>query len=309
VARVTLDFALTAALGAVIGMGVFLLVLSIVGTRPRDPGKPPLFRRRRVNPRRTTMRASAAVVTGLAVLVLTHWIVLAVAVGLLAGFWGSVFGGTREERNGILRLDALASWTESLRDTIAGAVGLEQAIPATAATSSPLIRPSLNLLVDRLRIREPLPNALQRFADDFSDPSADLVVAALILNSRLRGPGLREVLTALASAAREELDVRRRIEAARRSTRRSVQIVVAVTLGVAALLIVLNHTYVQPYNSFVGQIFLSISIGLFAAGVFWLRRLAHIPMPERFLTSNSVSRVQPAAPPRSTAAPTPGRAT
>lgn len=289
----TLDFAMTAALGAVIGMGVFLLVLAIVGTQPRDPSKPPLFRRRRVNPRRTTMRATAGVVAGLAVLVLTHWIVLAVAVGLLAGFWNSVFGGTREERNGILRLDALASWTESLRDTIAGAVGLEQAIPATAATSSPLIRPSLNLLVDRLRIREPLPTGLQRFADDFDDPSADLVVAALILNSQLRGPGLRDVLTALASASREELDMRRRIEAARRSTRRSVQIVVAVTLGVAGLLIVLNRDYVAPYGSFVGQIFLAISIALFAGGVFWLRRLARIAMPERFLTTRAVARVQP----------------
>ena len=31
------------------------------------------------------------------------------------------------------RLEALATWTESLRDTIAGAVGLEQAIPCLAA--------------------------------------------------------------------------------------------------------------------------------------------------------------------------------
>lgn len=295
------EFALTALLGALAGTGLFLLVLSIVGVRPRDPGKPPLLRGRKVNPRRTTVSMVTGVVIGVAVLAFTRWIVLAVAVGLLAGFWNKVFGGSREEARGILRLQALASWTESLRDTIAGAVGLEQAIPATAATSSPLIRPSLNLLVDRLRIREPLPNALQRFADDFDDPSADLVVAALILNARLRGPGLRDVLTALSSAAREELDMRRRIEATRRSTRRSVQIVVSVTLGVAALLIVLNHDYVSPYNSFVGQIFLSISIGLFAAGVFWLRRLARIAMPERFLTSRSVARVQvdPSPPTRS----------
>lgn len=305
----TQDFALTAALGALTGAGLFLLVLSIVGTRPRDPSRPPLLRRRKINPRRTTVSAAAGVVAGVGVLVLTRWIVLAVAVGLLAGFWNAVFGGTREERGGILRLEALASWTESLRDTIAGAVGLEQAIPATAATSSPLIRPSLNLLVDRLRIREPLPNALQRFADDFDDPSADLVVAALILNARLRGPGLREVLTALSSAGREELDMRRRIEAARRSTRRSVQIVVAVTLGVAGLLIVLNHDYVEPYGSLVGQLFLSVSIGLFAAGVFWLRRLARIVMPERFLTSRAVLRVQAGAPDRDGGAAVPGGVT
>jgi Flp pilus assembly protein TadB len=306
---VTSEFGLLTVLGATVGAGVFLLVLSIVGTNPRDPGKPPMFRRRSFNPRRTTVNASLAVAIGLGVLVFTRWIVLAVAVGLLAGFWNNVFGGTREERNGILRLEALASWTESLRDTIAGAVGLEQAIPATAATASPMIRPALNLLVDRLRIREPLPTALQRFADDFDDPSADLVVAALILNARLRGPGLRDVLTALASAAREELDMRRRIEAARRSTRRSVQIVVAVTLGVAGLLIVLNRDYVAPYGSFVGQIFLTISITLFAGGVFWLRRLARIAVPERFLTTRAVARVQPDGGVRAGGTTVPGGAT
>jgi Flp pilus assembly protein TadB len=305
---VTIDFALTALIGAITGLGLYLLVLSIVGVRPRDPGKPSMLRRRKINPRRTTVAMMFGIGCGLAVLVWTRWIVLAVAIGLLAGFWNNVFGGSREERIGILRLDALASWTESLRDTIAGAVGLEQAIPATAATSSPLIRPSLNLLVDRLRIREPMPSALQRFADDFDDPSADLVVAALILNARLRGPGLREVLTALSGAAREELDMRRRIEATRRSTRRSVKIVVGVTLGVAGLLIVLNREYVDPYGSVVGQMFLSISIGLFAAGVFWLRRLARVVMPERFLTSQSVARVQPDASRRAAGAPARGGA-
>ena len=71
-------------------------------------------------------------------------------------------------------------------------------------------------MVDRLRIREPLPDALLAFADDLDDPSADVIFAALILNARLRGPGLRDVLTALAQSAREELDMRRRIESSRK---------------------------------------------------------------------------------------------
>jgi hypothetical protein len=145
----------------------------------------------------------------------------------------------------------------------------------------------LNLLVDRLRIREPLPDALMRFADDVADPSADLIVGALVLNARLRGPGLRDVLGALAASAREELDMRRRIESSRRSTRRSVQIVVGVTLGVASLLILLNRTYVKPYGTVVGQLVLLVVIGLFAAGVVWLRRLARIEMPGRFLISGA----------------------
>ena len=65
-------------------------------------------------------------------------------------------------------------------------------------------------MVDRLRVRVPLPVALQRFADEMDDAGADLIIAALILNSRLRGPGLRDVLTSLADSARAELDMRQR---------------------------------------------------------------------------------------------------
>ena len=85
---------------------------------------------------------------------MTRWLVLAAALGLLAALADRFFGGTGEERRAIERLEALATWTEALQDTIAGAVGLEQAIPATAVNAAPAIKPGLNLLVDRLRIRD-----------------------------------------------------------------------------------------------------------------------------------------------------------
>ncbi|GAB3603304.1 hypothetical protein GCM10027586_06320 [Kineococcus gypseus] len=148
-----------------------------------------------------------------------------------------------------------------------------------------MLRPSLNLLVDRLRIREPLPEALLRFADDVDDPSADVVCAALVLNARLRGPGLRDVLTALAASTREELDVRRRIDASRRSIRRSVQIVLLVVLGVMGLLAVFNRPYVAPYSSVGGQLALLVVGAVLLAGLLWLRRLARVETHERFLVT------------------------
>lgn len=269
--------------GAVVGGAILLLIVAIRGTTPRE-ATPSLFRRGgSVEGRKQLIRFGTGLGVGLIVLVVTHWLVLAAALGLLAALADRFFGGTGEERRAIERLEALATWTEALRDTIAGAVGLEQAIPATAINSAPAIKPSLNLLVDRLRIREPLPSALMRFADDLNDPSADLIVAALVLNARLRGPGLREVLSALADSAREELDVRRKVAAERRSTRRSVQVVVAITLLVAAALILFNPTYVEPYTSFIGQFVLFIVIALYAVGLVWLRKLAKIEVPERFL--------------------------
>jgi hypothetical protein len=298
--------------GALCGGGLFLLVLSIVGLPRRDPARPSLLHPsggRRGQASRRTVRLAWGVGAGLLTLVATRWPVAAIAIGLLAGLWDRVAGGGAEERRGIDRLEAMAVWTESLRDTIAGAIGLEQAIPATAATAAPVLRPSLNLLVDRLRIREPLPDALLRFAGDVDDPSADVVCASLVLNARLRGPGLRDVLGALAVSTREELDLRRRIEASRRSIRRSVKIVLGIVLGVMGALAVLNRQYVAPYQGLGGQLALLVVAVLFLAGLLWLRRLAAPRQVGRFfvLSADGAGRPEPipAQPPAQTPAQAP----
>lgn len=272
--------AVGASLGALICGGVLLVALALRGFEPSDPSTPA---RRRVDLRGRGARLLLGGGTFVVVLAVTRWVVFAAALGALVAMWDKVAGGSAVERRAIVRLDALASWTESLRDTIAGAVGLEQAIPATTVNASTSIRPALNLLVDRLRVREPLPGALLKFADDLDDPSADLIVAALILNARLRGPGLREVLSALSTSAREELDLRRRVEGSRRSTRRSVQIVLAVSVFVVGGIVLFNGEYVEPYGTPQGQLALTGIIVLFGLGILWLRRLAGVESAERFL--------------------------
>ncbi|WP_242483308.1 type II secretion system F family protein [Streptomyces sp. HSG2] len=228
-------------------------------------------------------RGSIAVLVGIVVLVLSRWAVAGIAAGVLVFFWDRLFGGAAEERAAMRRVEALASWTESLRDTIAGAVGLEQAIPASARAAAPVLRPHLDALVDRLRARTPLPDALHLLADEIDDASADIIVAALILNARLRGPGLRQVLGALAKSAREEVDMRQRVMAQRSATRRSVQIVVAVSVAFVLGLAIFNREFVEPYGTVVGQLVLAGVCGLFALGFWWLRKLSTIETPERFL--------------------------
>jgi Flp pilus assembly protein TadB len=270
--------------GAVVGAGLFVAVLAVVGLPEPRVGKPRRHRRNVLE--HGTRRLVWGIGVGLAVLLGTGWPVAAIALGLLAAYWDRIAGSSGAEKRDIARLEALATWTESLRDTIAGAIGLEQAIPATAATAGSAIRPSLNLLVDRLRIREPLPVALLAFADDLDDPSADVVCASLILNSRLRGPGLRDVLGALAVSIREELDMRRRIEASRKSIRRSVKIVLTNVLGVLGLLSDFNKQYVAPYDSLGGQVALIVVAVLFLGGLLWLRKLATPDKIDRFLVSD-----------------------
>lgn len=276
------DVLLIVLLGALVGAGGVLLVRAF--DPPEDSGVEAPSQLL-ATLRGYGTRLPFAVGGGLLILLITQWPVLAVAGGLLVFFGPVLFGGLAAERRAVARLEGLAAWTESLRDTIAGAVGLEQAIPATAYAAHPAVKPHLLELSDRLRVRTPMPTALQMFADDLDDASADLIIAALMLNSRLRGPGLREVLSSLARSAREELEMRRRINAQRASTRRSVQIVVAVTVAFVGGLAIFNPGYVEPYDSPLGQLVLLLIMALFAAGFAWMRRLGVFELPDRFMFS------------------------
>ena len=117
--------------------------------------------------------------------------------------------------------------------------------------------------------------------------NADLIIAALMMNSRLRGPGLRQLLGGLAATARAELDMRQRVSASRAGTRRSAQIVVVFSIVVILGLAVFNRSFVAPYNSLTGQLVLLVVMALFTMGLLWMRRLAGVSLPRRFLTARA----------------------
>src|ERR1700749_5322734 len=134
--------------GAVVGGGIFLFIVAVRGL----PTRPPSARSRKLERTLRDLvgpRGAAALVLGAVTLLLTHWVVAGVGVALLALGWHSL-GGAASERRAIARLEGLASWTESLRDTIAGAGGLEQAIPASLRVADASIRDQLLRLVDWL---------------------------------------------------------------------------------------------------------------------------------------------------------------
>jgi Flp pilus assembly protein TadB len=277
---------LAAVLGGGVGLGQLLLTTGLRAQTP-DPNQARTARRRLT--RRQAQRLTAAAVTGVLVLVVTRWIAAGLGVAALVLYWDAVFGGTRRSRTATLRLEALAAWTESLRDMVGTGIALPEALPASLTSATPLLRPHLQRLHERLTAREPIEPALRALADDLDDGGADLVVAALLLNTRAQGRALEAVLSSLAGSLRDELRVRRTIEAERRSTRRAVQIVVTVTLLTALGLRLGNPTYVAPYRTPTGQVMLAVVAGVFAIGFGWLARLSALPRTPRLLPSHAQS--------------------
>jgi tight adherence protein B len=276
---------IVALIGGAFGAALVLLVAALRGFVV-DPGKPPSrlkeFRARQRSPL-FAIRLSAGLVLALLIGVVTGWPVAAIGLGAMVAFWPALTGGSRVERRQIARLEALVAWTEALRDTTAGHVGLEEAIPATAETASPIVRPALARMVGHIRTNVPLEDVLQDLAEQL-DHAADMIIAALINNVRRRGDGLVKVLSGLAASSREELDLRRKITASRAGDRRAMQLMLLIVLGVAAFLVLFSGgSYTKPYNSVAGQVVLLIVLGMFLASFLWIRKLAGSRPPSRFL--------------------------
>jgi Flp pilus assembly protein TadB len=268
---------LALAAGAATGLGVLLVMAGVSGINL------PAHARLARWPRGLTLRLAAGLAAGVVVVVVTRWVAAAIAATALVVAFDRLFGGSRRANAGIERIEALAGWTESVRDTIATGVALADALPATVTITPPALRPAALALAERLAGREPLEAALRAFAAELADPAADLVVAALILNTRSQGRELHAVLSSLARSLRSELALRRGVEAERRSTRRAVQLVVAVTVVTAVGLAVLNPAYVAPYRTVTGQLVLAVVVAIFAVGFLWLARLSGLPAPDRLI--------------------------
>lgn len=273
-------------LGLTLGGAVLLLIAAAMGWTPaRSTRKPGQGRGEVLWGSAARRRVAIALGVALLVAAVTRWPVAAGAAAAVIYLWPTMFGGGRAAAAQLEQLEALATWTESLRDSIAGSVGLEEAIRHSIHAAPPVLAPALERLDGRVRVQIPLPQALAGFAEEFKDASADLVVAALILNSRLRGPGLVATLTSLAAAAREEIDMRRRIEEGRKSLRRAALIIVIVTGLFAGGVSVFSRDYVAPYSTPMGQLMLAVVLSVFAGGLMWIRAAANVQPPERFLVS------------------------
>jgi tight adherence protein B len=279
-----LNVLLAALISGGIGASMLLLVVAIRGTVV-DPTRPPnRLEELLARPRSPLLmlRLTVGVLLAVLIFVITRWPVAALGLGGLVAFWPALMGGSKVEQQQIVRLEAVVTWCEALRDTTTGHAGLEQAIPATAENAAPAIRPALLRLTGQLRSKVPLDQALQDLAEQLNH-SADLIIAALQMNVRTRGDGLVGVLTNLAVAGREELDLRRKITAGRAGDRRAVQLMLGIVLAVATFLVLFSHTYTAPYRSVAGQVALVVVIGLFATSFAWIRKLAMAKAATPFL--------------------------
>ncbi len=282
---------IVALIGACCGLGICLIAAGACGHRVL-PTSANQRGRLGVALDQLMLRISLGVTAGLTALIASGWPVLAVVaagVGCYLPTWIHTRGSHERE---LARVEAIASWTEQIRDTIAAANGLEHALGATAPLAPAPIAEAVQRLAARVDY-EPLPTALRRFADDVDHPMADFVVAALVIAAEKEARDLGALLGQLGESARDEARMRTRVWVGRARSRSAVRIIVSVVVLFVVGLLAFNRAYLQPYDSAGGQLVLVMVLATFAGSFVMMSRMGRIVLPERFVGRRNIVEARP----------------
>lgn len=283
VASLTVAFMML--LGAGVGIGLLLIIAglrgqAVFGDDAKDGGSGRARRTRASVPKANTWLVAATV--GAILWLITGWFAVGVIVLFSTLLFPKLFGGQGARREWLEKTRAIATWTEMLRDTMAAADGVEEAIAATVPIAPAPIRREVGLLDARRRSEQPLSEALEAFGEEVDHPSADLVVGALSMAAQGEGSDFVSVLSRLAVVSRDDLRMRQRVEAGRAQLHTASRIIIVVLLATVAILFVIARDFLDPYGSAFGQLWLAFVAGLFTLGILVLDRMSQLSMPERF---------------------------
>lgn len=280
-----MDSLIATAVGALVGVGLLLVIQGLrgrpnglvgrVGAGGRSDGLAG-------GHRPILVWAIAAFFVTVTIWVLTGWWAAALAFGavtLRAPVWIGRRGRHADE---LARTQAVATWTESIRDNMAGAAGLEQALQVSVTLAPDPIAAELARFGRRLQ-RDNLDDSLIALAEDLNDSAADLVVAALVNASRMEVRDLGPLLSRLAASTRAGVGMRQRIEVGRARVQTSARIVVVTTVFTVAFLFMFSRQLLAVYNTTGGQLWLVVVALVFALGGWLLNYYAQLELPARFV--------------------------
>ncbi len=268
--------ALMALAGGLVGAGLGVLVVPF---RLRRPGPPA----RRVLPSRVVVvRAAAGIVLGTVVGWVTGWpaagLAAAAAVSLLPG----LFSGP-SQADVVAKLEAIAVWTEQLRDTMMVSKGLAEALQVTARVNSGPLEGPLGRMSVAVKMGVRPADALRTLATELADPTADMVIAPLVMSAERDASQISGALDALAKEARREASQRREVDASRASARSEMRTVAigSVAFMGAFWLVGRSTPLLTWYSTMAGQLVLGLVFILMATGIWLMARLVRPRGAER----------------------------
>jgi len=276
-----MDTIVLTCLAVVLGAGLCAVGWSLLGVR-LFPGTQQAITNVIARSHNLALWVTGALAVALVVQLVTGWVVAAIWV--FAGICSIPL--TRRTDTSpdveIDRVEAIATWADQVRDTLAASAGIQQALIATAQRPPQAIQAELTRF--SFYAGRDLPAALRRLGADLAHPAADMVIAGLLAAIELDAGRVGDLLMRLTESIRAEASMRVRVEVSRSRIRTSWRIVAAAISATMMVIIAFGRGLTSAYSSLAGQLWLALVGLVVVVSIVTSKRLARIPQPARFVS-------------------------
>lgn len=211
---------------------------------------------------------------------LLGWTVISLLAGALGAATLPLYYLQRRGRRRAALQQALVEAIAQLRDAIRTGLGVQEGLAGLARSGPDVLRPEFARLVREMRLDGFVP-ALAAMRDRLADPLFDVVAATLLLNDRLGGRNVSQVLDRLAHATQAQLQLQEQLRAAQVRTVTSARIIAAVPPVLLLVIRLLNPGYMAVFNDATGQLILAGCAASVATGYGLMRWLTRMPAERR----------------------------
>ena len=223
-----------------------------------------------------------AIVTGLALLAITHAAWLALAFAVLTGYLPVAVLKARHGRRVRERREVWPDAIDHLVSAVRAGMSLPDAVSVLAERGPDALRESFVHFTAAYYATGRFGEALDRLKEELADPAADRVVEALRVAREVGGSDLGRTLRTLSAFLRDEHRVRRELEA------RQSWVIVAARLAFGTpwfvlLLLATKPEAVAAYQRPGGAVVIAAGAVLATAGYRLMLRIGRLPTEERVL--------------------------
>jgi tight adherence protein B len=210
------------------------------------------------------------------------WQLVSAVAAVLGASAPFLYYAERHDRRRTAVQIALAEAISQLRDGIRSGLSVQEALLGLARNGPQTLRGEFSTLVREARLIGFEP-ALRGMRERLADPVFDIVAAALVLNDRVGGRNVTQVLDRLAQATRAQQRIQQELRAYQARNVLSARIVAAVPLVVLIVIRWVSPEYLALFDTFWGQLLLMGSLASVAIGYLAMRWMARLPGEERVL--------------------------
>lgn len=225
--------------------------------------------------------------------VVTGWIPLGIALAFIVLAGPALAATSSSEADFAARTEAVAAWTESLRDTMRGARGIEAAIRVTGENAPLAIRGTLQRMNRRIAMGVPLPEALADCADEVNSPVFDLIAGVLLNALTVSSAQVPTMLDEIAAQARERAHSHLQIHTSRSKTRTQLRLVGIIVIVTIVGFIAVFGSYLEPLGTPQGQTVLSLAAFCVGGLLLWIASLSALQPMARMLDPRRALTAEP----------------